>query len=123
MLQTVICLLGFVTVALGAFGAHGLEDVLSAKQKAWWDTATLYALVHAAAGLAVALAPPGRVPRFAGWAFAVGAVVFSGSLYAMALGAPSALGAVTPIGGLSFLLGWALLAWARLRPPERRNGG
>ncbi|MHA7872801.1 MAG: DUF423 domain-containing protein [Hyphococcus sp.] len=103
-------IVGFVAVALGAFGAHGLEGRLSAEAQDWWATATLYALVHAAAALAVALAGVRHnAPKAAGWAFVIGAVVFSGSLYAMALGAPRILGAATPVGGVAFLAGWALV--------------
>jgi uncharacterized membrane protein YgdD (TMEM256/DUF423 family) len=103
--------LGFVVVALGAFGAHGLEGRLSPEEMAWWQTATLYGLVHAAAALALSLAP-GRALARAGWAFILGAVLFSGSLYVMALGGPHALGMVTPFGGVLFLTGWALAAYA-----------
>jgi uncharacterized membrane protein YgdD (TMEM256/DUF423 family) len=105
-------LIGFLSVGLGAFGAHGLEGRLSVDAKSWWATATLYALVHAAAALSIALAArPGAGPllSWAGAAFLIGCVVFSGSLYAMALGAPRWFGAVTPIGGLSFLTGWGLV--------------
>lgn len=109
-------IIGFLAVALGAFGAHGLEGRLSAEAQDWWETATLYALVHAAAALAVALAGQEKRLAPAGWAFVIGAVVFSGSLYAMALGAPRILGAVTPIGGVAFLTGWALVVW---RGPRR----
>lgn len=111
-------LAGFLIVALGAFGAHGLEGKLSFEALDWWKTATLYGLVHAAAALAVALrgeALASRSIRISGWAFLAGVIVFSGSLYAMALGAPRFLGAVTPIGGLSFLAGWALTAVAGVR--------
>ena len=65
--------------------------------------------------LAIALADQERRFASAGWAFAIGAVVFSGSLYAMALGAPRMLGAITPIGGVSFLAGWALIIWRGLQ--------
>ena len=103
-------LCGFATVALGAFGAHGLKNSFTAESLGWWETATLYALIHSA--LAIALIGD-RALRISGWAFVAGSVVFSGSLYAMALGAPHWLGAITPLGGLAFLAGWALLAlWA-----------
>ncbi len=102
-------IIGFVAVALGAFGAHGLEGRLSPEGEDWWATATLYALVHSAAALAIAL--NATAPRKASWAFLIGVVIFSGSLYAMALGAPRMLGAVTPIGGVAFLAGWALIVW------------
>ncbi len=109
-------IVGFCGVALGAFGAHGLEDRLSTEARGWWDTATAYALPHAAAALAIAFsrAPP-RLARIGGWAFLFGALIFCGSLYALALGAPRILGAVAPIGGLAFLLGWALLVVAGAR--------
>jgi uncharacterized membrane protein YgdD (TMEM256/DUF423 family) len=108
---------GFLAVALGAFGAHGLQSRLAdaadgAKRLAWWQTAAQYHLLHALAIAVVAFAVA-RAPaaRFAGIAFCVGTLLFSGSLYAMALGAPRILGAVTPFGGLAFLAGWATLAY------------
>ncbi|CAK9039477.1 UPF0382 membrane protein SERP0230 [Durusdinium trenchii] len=111
-LTTFTGIAGFAAVAFGAFGAHGLEGRLSPEGEDWWTTATLYALVHAAAALAIALAPQhSPAPRKAGWAFLIGIVIFSGSLYAMALGAPRILGTLTPIGGVSFLTGWALVVW------------
>lgn len=101
-------LAGFAGVALGAFGAHGLA--LSVKAEGWWQTATLYALVHAAAALAIALSGRTGLVRRGGWAFILGVLVFSGCLYAMAIGGPRWLGAIVPLGGLSFLAGWALVA-------------
>ena len=101
-------LTGFSGVALGAFGAHGLA--LGAEADGWWQTATLYALVHAAAALAIAVSGRTGLVRRGGWAFILGALVFSGCLYAMAIGAPRWLGAVVPLGGISFLAGWALVA-------------
>jgi len=108
---------GFLAVALGAFGAHGLEGRLegladAAKRLEWWGTASHYHLVHALAlGLCAWAASrwPGRLPAVAGWSFQLGILLFSGSLYAMALGAPRGLGAVTPVGGLGLLVGWALV--------------
>lgn len=115
--------LGFLAVALGAFGAHGLERWLAGAEDAarrleWWRTATHYHLVHAVAlGLAGLLA--GRVGggagALSGVGFAGGVVVFCGTLYAMALGGPRWLGAVTPIGGLLLLAGWAGVVAAALR--------
>ncbi|MEQ9436979.1 DUF423 domain-containing protein [Hyphomonas sp.] len=99
---------GFAGVALGAFGAHGLD--LGGQALEWWHTATLYALVHAAAALAIALSGGNGLVRRGGWAFISGAAVFSGCLYAMAVGAPRWLGAVVPLGGVSFLAGWVLVA-------------
>jgi uncharacterized membrane protein YgdD (TMEM256/DUF423 family) len=108
---------GFLAVALGAFGAHGLQARLAvaadgAKRLGWWQTSAQYHLLHALALGVVALVAA-RVPlaRFAGGAFVLGTLLFSGSLYVMALGGPRWLGAITPLGGLSLLAGWGLLAW------------
>ncbi|WP_428410495.1 DUF423 domain-containing protein [Hyphococcus sp.] len=105
---------GFLAVALGAFGAHGLEGKLSPEAGEWWATATLYGLAHGVAALAVSLSDRDLLRR-AGWAFVIGAAVFSGSLYAMAFGAPRWFGMITPLGGVSFLAGWALTMMAGLR--------
>ena len=111
----------FLAVALGAFGAHGLQARLAdaadaAKRLSWWQTAAQYHLLHALAlglvALTVARAPAIPALRFAGFAFCFGTLLFSGSLYVMALGGPRWLGAVTPLGGLGFLAGWAVLAYA-----------
>jgi uncharacterized membrane protein YgdD (TMEM256/DUF423 family) len=114
---TVSGISGFLAVALGAFGAHGLSERLAdaadgAKRLGWWQTAAHYHLMHALALGLVAFVVV-RVPtaRLAGFAFVVGTLLFAGSLYAMALGAPRWLGAITPLGGLSLLVGWAILAW------------
>lgn len=112
--------LGALAVGLGAFGAHGLEGMLegaedAAKRLGWWRTAVSYHLPHAVAvGLCGWLAgrSGGAAPTVAGVAFTVGVAVFSGTLYAMALGAPRWLGAVTPLGGLALIVGWLALAWA-----------
>jgi uncharacterized membrane protein YgdD (TMEM256/DUF423 family) len=108
---------GFIGVALGAFGAHGLRSRLSAEMLAVFETGVRYQMYHALAILFVALAAArldGWLVRTAGWLFTAGIVLFSGSLYVMALTGVRALGAVTPIGGLAFLAGWALLAIAAL---------
>src|SRR6185369_17914959 len=114
---TVSSISGFLAVALGAFGAHGLQARLAdaadgAKRLSWWQTAAHYHLMHALALGLVALLIA-RVPqaRFAGFGFGLGTLLFSGSLYAMALGGPRWVGAVTPLGGLGLLAGWAVLAW------------
>ncbi len=112
---------GFLAVLLGAFGAHGLSGQLAgvaegAKRLGWWETAAHYQLIHALAlGLVAAII--GRVPRarYAGRAFTLGSLLFSGSLYAMALGGPRWLGMLTPLGGLSLLVGWGVLAWCGAR--------
>lgn len=107
--------LGFTAVALGAFGAHGLRERLTAEATGWWETAKFYALVHAVAALAVGLSGRSGWPATGGWAFVTGTLIFAGTLYAMALGAPRWLGAVTPVGGLVLLAGWALLAAAAIK--------
>jgi uncharacterized membrane protein YgdD (TMEM256/DUF423 family) len=106
---------GFTGVTLGAFGAHGLKDRLSADMLAVFETAVRYHLVHAVALLAsaaLAARAQGRSVTMAGWFFTLGIVLFSGSLYTMALTGMTRLGMITPIGGLAFLVGWALLAIA-----------
>ena len=113
----VACLLGFIGVALGAFGAHGLKETLAEGQRAeWWSTAVDYHMWQVMGILFAGLLHERR-GRGAGaaLAFSVGILIFSGSLYAMALGAPSWFGAVTPIGGLGFLCGWILLGLAGRR--------
>ncbi len=103
---------GFVTVALGAFGAHGLEGKLTPEAQDWWQTATFYGLTHAVAAFT---ASEREGSNGAAIAFLVGALIFSGSLYAMALGGPRSLGMITPIGGVSFLAGWAMIAVSGFR--------
>lgn len=110
--------LAFLAVAAGAFGAHALEARLAPDRLDTFQLAARYQMYHALALLAVAWAGtrwPGPATAWAGWLFVAGIVVFSGSLYALALGAPRWFGAITPIGGLSFMAGWLLLAWAALR--------
>ena len=117
-LVTAAALLGFAGVALGAFGAHALDGQLSEEARGWWSTATAYALPHAAAALAAGLSGQAGRVRLGGWLMVGGAVIFAGSLYAMALGAPRGLGAVTPVGGLSLLAGWLSLALSGVRKPQ-----
>lgn len=105
---------GFVAVALGAFGAHALGSGFDPKQAGWWETATLYLLVHAALATALSAADTTRFGT-AALVLLIGAGIFSATLYAMALGAPRWFGAITPIGGLGMLTGWALIAWAALK--------
>ncbi len=107
-----------IAVALGAFGAHGLKSMeVGDKQLDWWHTATRYHMWHALGLMAWGLFLRGEAGKNSSWvgpAFFVGSLVFSGTLYAMALGAPSWLGAVTPIGGLLLIVGWfgfARTAW------------
>jgi uncharacterized membrane protein YgdD (TMEM256/DUF423 family) len=115
---TSAAVLGFLAVALGAFGAHGLKARLSdladgVDRLEWWKTAAQYHLAHALAlALAAGLFGDTRAGRAACIAFAVGIGLFSGSLYTMTLTGVRWLGAVTPLGGLGMLVGWALLAIA-----------
>ena len=108
---------GLVSVAAGAFGAHGVADPMA---KELLKTGSTYQMTHALAVFASELVVGlgGGMARFAGPLFLVGALLFSGSLYGLALGAPRLIGAVTPIGGLAFMAGWAVLALAawRIRP-------
>jgi uncharacterized membrane protein YgdD (TMEM256/DUF423 family) len=107
-----------VAVAAGAFGAHGLRARLSPDLLAVFETAARYKMYHALALLAVGWAVtrwPGPWPVRAGWLFAVGTLVFSGSLYALALSGMRWLGTVTPLGGLAFLAGWTCLLLGMLR--------
>jgi uncharacterized membrane protein YgdD (TMEM256/DUF423 family) len=107
-------LLGFAGVALGAFGAHGLKNRLSVDMLAIFETGVRYHMYHTFAVLIVALAlghfGNARLLSVSGWLFVGGIVIFSGSLYALALTGVTTLGAITPIGGLLFLAGWACLA-------------
>ncbi|MCO8161754.1 DUF423 domain-containing protein [Pseudomonas sp. 21LCFQ010] len=108
---------GFTGVALGAFAAHGLKGRLSAEYLAIFQTGVLYQLVHALALFGVALLAmhmPGRLVNWAGYSFAAGIVLFSGSLYLLTLSSIGKLGIITPFGGLCFLFGWSILgvlAW------------
>ena len=108
-------LAGFSAVSLGAFGAHALSDALSVQQIEWWNTATFYLLVHAGVALSLSLSPKADLLALAGMFLTIGAIIFAATLYAMALGAPRWLGAVTPIGGIGMLTGWALTLWHAAR--------
>jgi len=112
-------LLAAAGVALGAFGAHALKSRLPPDLLAVWHTGVQYHLWHAlgmiAVGLSAAIVPDGPWLRGAGALLLAGIVLFSGSLYALALGAPRGFGALTPIGGISLVLGWLALAVAVLR--------
>jgi uncharacterized membrane protein YgdD (TMEM256/DUF423 family) len=109
--MTLAAIGGFVAVAVGAFASHGVSDP---RAKELLKTGSTYGFMHTMATFACAtfMQVGARRARFAPAFFLSGVVLFSGSLYAMALGAPSWLGAVTPLGGLSFLAGWTILAWA-----------
>ena len=108
-----------VAVIMGAFAAHALKQQLAPELLSAVQTAVLYQMFHALALLAVALLIIVK-PNFSGLtasglAFILGSFLFSGSLYALALGAPRWFGPITPLGGLCFMVGWVLLAWAAWR--------
>lgn len=111
-------LLGASAVALGAFGAHALQGVLDERGVALWHTAVNYHFWHALAFVLAALGTAGRSRAVALFAFAVGVLLFSGSLYALALGAPRWCGAITPLGGVGFIVGWVALGWGLVRRSE-----
>jgi uncharacterized membrane protein YgdD (TMEM256/DUF423 family) len=107
--------MGAVGVGLGAFGAHGLRGRLSPEMLAVFETGVRYHMYHALALMATAALMPrmdGRAILIAGWSFFAGIVLFSGSLYALALSGVTTLGAITPLGGVAFLVGWVSLAIA-----------
>jgi uncharacterized membrane protein YgdD (TMEM256/DUF423 family) len=108
-----------ISVAAGAFGAHALRGRLSPDSLAVFVTAARYQMYHAVGLFAAAWAAarwPGVWPHWAGWLFVGGTLLFSGSLYGLALTGTRWLGAITPLGGVAFLAGWLCLAWSvRLR--------
>lgn len=109
---------GFTGVALGAFAAHGLKGRLSSEYLAVFQTGSHYQLIHALAlfGVALlALQAPARLVNLAGGLFALGILLFSGSLYGLTLSGIAALGSITPFGGLAFLAGWLCLGLAAWR--------
>ena len=112
---------GFITVALGAFGAHGLKNILSANLLQTWHTAVLYQSIHTLAILALAvlmvIKPDPSIKRSA-ILFQAGIILFSGSLYLLAITGITKLGMITPIGGLVFLSAWASLFFIQINDRE-----
>lgn len=105
-----------IAVALGAFGAHGLEGRVSIQQLEWWHTATLYLFVHALGLLLVGLLIRLKyITQTTAWLLQIGIIIFAGSLYAMTLGAPRWFGAITPIGGVLMIAGWLWLTISAFR--------
>jgi len=105
-----------LAVVLGAFGAHGLKATVTPEQLGWWQTGCEYHVYHALAllliGVLMAAQPQLALPKSPAWCWQIGIVIFCGSLYAMTLGAPRWFGAITPIGGVAFIVGWLWLAYA-----------
>ena len=120
----IAALSGLIAVALGAFGAHGLKGYLAPYLMDVYQTGVQYQFYHTLALLVVAvlaLRAPVRALSVAGWCFTLGIVLFSGSLYLLALSGTHWLGAVTPIGGLAFLVGWAALAYSAIQLSRKLN--
>ena len=119
-LYVIVALLGAGAVLLGAWGAHGLHGVLDARHLDIWHTSVRFQFWHVLALVAASLIPGrGRARSVASWALVAGIVLFCGSLYALALGAPRWIGFVTPIGGVAFVVGWVALAVALGRVRQR----
>jgi uncharacterized membrane protein YgdD (TMEM256/DUF423 family) len=107
---------GFFAVLIGAFGAHALKGSLTEYGAAVFHTAWEYHALHAIVLLVLPLLPLGEENiKVLAWVFALGIIIFSGSLYALAITETKWLGAITPIGGVLFLVGWAFLAWKLFR--------
>jgi uncharacterized membrane protein YgdD (TMEM256/DUF423 family) len=109
---------GLLSVALGAFGAHSLKNILDEYGKSIYEKAVLYQMFHSMALFAVGVLQhlfKGISISPAGFGFLIGILLFSGSLYVLAISGVKWLGAITPIGGLAFLFGWAWLLWALLK--------
>lgn len=111
--------LGGISVVLGAFASHALKDKLSERALEIWETGTKYQMYHALALILVALLisrfPDSVLLVVAGYAFVAGVTIFSGSLYALSLSGIKWLGAITPLGGAAFIIGWACLTLAALK--------
>ena|SRR5687768_12252574 len=109
---------GFLAVAAGAFGAHALRARLAADRLELFELAVRYQMYHALALIAVGLVSDkvqGALINASGWAFVIGTLIFCGTVYGLAFGMPRWFGAITPLGGVSLLIGWGLLTLAVLR--------
>jgi uncharacterized membrane protein YgdD (TMEM256/DUF423 family) len=110
------CASGALAVALGAFGAHALKERVAAEDLEIWRTAVHYQALHALAAILFGIFQEHRrVTSAPGWCFVAGTAIFSGTLYAIVLGGPRALGAVTPVGGVLMIAGWIVFAVQALR--------
>ena len=113
-------LLGFTGIGLGAFSAHALKDTLAASGTLpLWQTAVQYQLIHAVALLVLGMrTAAGNHAAWIARCWTAGVMLFSGSLYGLALGGPKILGPITPIGGLALLLGWLIVIWSARQQPK-----
>ena len=117
MALRIAALLGMLAVALGAFGAHGLRDILNQNATAAiWEKAVFYHFIHAVMLFVLAQRPEVRLGPW--FSFFIGIVLFSGSLYTLALTNLKVLGAITPFGGISFIVGWLWLVFAPSAPGQ-----
>jgi uncharacterized membrane protein YgdD (TMEM256/DUF423 family) len=114
---------GFLGVAMGAFGAHGLKNILSEHYLDIYKTAVSYQMWHALLLALIASLPAQKCLTWAGWALVAGMALFSGSLYLLAILNIGWLGMITPLGGLAFLLAWALLAYAAFQHQRNSTHG
>lgn len=118
-------LLAGLAVVIGAFGAHALKASLTERGVAIWETGVQYQMFHSVAliavGLLLMLFSTQKLLRLAGFAFLIGTILFSGSLYLIALLKITNLGLITPIGGLFFIVGWVLLIFAAIKSTSLRN--
>lgn len=113
---------GFIGVAMGAFGAHGLKQVLTEHALEVYKTAVSYQMYHALALAMLVALPAHKLLHWVGWLFTVGILLFSGSLYILAIFNIPWLGMITPFGGLAFLSGWAVLAYSSLKKSGDSHG-
>jgi uncharacterized membrane protein YgdD (TMEM256/DUF423 family) len=123
-LLTAGAIFGFLFVAIGAFGAHGLKPHMSEEQLAWFKTANLYLGIHSLGLLFTGILDhlfTTKTLKVSGGIFVAGILIFSGTLFSMALGAPRWLGAITPIGGTFFLIGWGTLAYGILKAQKQTS--
>ncbi|MGJ4745819.1 DUF423 domain-containing protein [Leptospira sp. SA-E8] len=114
-------ILGFLAVALGAFGAHGLKSILTPDLLTIYETGARYHLIHAVVLLVLALSgklSESKFRRIGFWSILTGILIFSGSLYALAISGVRILGAITPFGGVALLLGWASIAYSAFSDKE-----
>lgn len=118
---SIAAVFGFLGVAMGAFGTHGLKSILTPDLLTIFETGSRYCLIHAVVLLAVSILhqiQPSSLINRAGWLFSFGILIFSGTLWTLAITNTRWLGAITPVGGLCLLLGWGLLLWAGIKRKE-----